>query len=309
MARFSVRRTILIDADRSAVYSQIRDFRGWKAWSPWLIAEPDCELSYSQDGRTYGWGGKIVGAGEMTVVDERINEYIDCELIFKKPFKSTNSSKLILTDAGGGTELTWTMEGSLPFFLFWMKDMMAKFVGSDYERGLKMLKERIEKGAVHSKVAFPGVVDFPGCRYVGIRNSCTMDRIGESMEADFARLHQHGRNIAGLNLQGMLSIYHKWDFRTGTAEYTCAFIRGSSASEGSTPDGLTSGEIPAIRAYKVVHTGTYEHLGNAWASGMMHERGRCFRKDKSVDPFEVYENDPGRTAPEDLVTSIYFPAK
>ena len=36
------------------------------------------------------------------------------------------------------------MEGTLPIFLFFMKKKMSAMVGSDYERGLAMLKELLE---------------------------------------------------------------------------------------------------------------------------------------------------------------------
>ena len=33
------------------------------------------------------------------------------------------------------------MRGALPWFLFWMRPAMETFIGMDYERGLKMLKD------------------------------------------------------------------------------------------------------------------------------------------------------------------------
>ena len=39
---------------------------------------------------------------------------------------------------------------SAAFFLFWMRRQMELFIGMDYERGLKMLKEWIETGQILS---------------------------------------------------------------------------------------------------------------------------------------------------------------
>ena len=33
------------------------------------------------------------------------------------------------------TEVNWTMDSSLPFFMFWMKNQMVEFIGMDYDRG------------------------------------------------------------------------------------------------------------------------------------------------------------------------------
>jgi hypothetical protein len=42
------------------------------------------------------------------------------------------------------------MDGSLPFFLFWMKDTMTLFIKKDFERGLAMLKVFTETGKLET---------------------------------------------------------------------------------------------------------------------------------------------------------------
>jgi len=53
-----------------------------------------------------------------------------------------------LIDDGDQTKVTWTMNGCVPIFLFFMIGMMKAWIGMDYERGLMMLKELAEKGKV-----------------------------------------------------------------------------------------------------------------------------------------------------------------
>ena len=74
-------------------------------------------------------------------------------------------------------------------------------------------------------------------------------------------------------------------------------------------EGIASVEIPAVRTYTVTHTGPYDFLGNAWASGMMRERAKVFKQSKVCDPFEFYQNDPEDTPPEELVTVVNLPMK
>ena len=82
----------------------------------------------------------MIGSGGMTVTGEIENQRIDCDLQFLKPWKSQADVAFILEEKDGATHLTWNMESSLPFFLFMMKDMMTAMIGSDYERGLSMMK-------------------------------------------------------------------------------------------------------------------------------------------------------------------------
>ena len=44
------------------------------------------------------------------------------------------------------------MKSQLPFFLFWMVKKMKVYIGMDYERGLKMLKDYLETGLVPSAI-------------------------------------------------------------------------------------------------------------------------------------------------------------
>lgn len=165
MAKFNGQKSILIEAPVKQVHAAVRDFRQWPAWSPWLIAEPDSRMDDSTEGKSYTWDGKITGSGEMKIMGES-PQSIDYQLTFLKPWKSVNTARFTLSDRNSGTEVPWTMEGSLLFFMFWMKAMMSRFIGPDYQRGLMMLKAVIETGENPSKLDFPGLNSFSEFRYV-----------------------------------------------------------------------------------------------------------------------------------------------
>ena len=169
-----------------------------------------------------------------------------------------------------------------------------------------MLKDYLETGSVHSKLDFPGIEKFKGFNYVGIKTQCTIAGIGEAMEKDFGRLRE-ALNREDASLDRIFSIYHKWDMVKGTAEYTsgCPIKKVPE----NLPRDLFSTNFPTVDAYKVVHTGPYRHLGNAWASGMMHGRAKLFKQSKKIHPFETYGNDPKQTHENELVTNIHFPVQ
>lgn len=307
MPKFNVSKSIVIQAPVEQVYGTVRDFRQWPAWSPWLIAEPDSRMDYLADGKGYSWEGKITGSGEMLITGDDPPRSIAYQITFLKPWKSVNTVRFLFAEKNGGTEVTWTMEGSLPFFMFWMKAMMTGYIGADYQRGLMMLKAVVETGANPSKLDFVGLKSFPGFRYVGVKTRCPIAELASNMQRDMAKLTQW-LGTGGQQPSGKpFSICHKWDLTKGAAYYTLGFPFDSAPSE--LPGGFISGAIPACKVYQVRHTGPYRFLCNAWAAGVMHGRAKVYAPDGKIDAFEVYENDPTAVPDNDLITVLHFPMK
>ncbi len=48
---FSFSKSIQVDAPIEKMYPVIRDIRRRAEWSPWLIAEPECKVEYTADGK------------------------------------------------------------------------------------------------------------------------------------------------------------------------------------------------------------------------------------------------------------------
>jgi predicted transcriptional regulator YdeE len=306
MPIFHAHKSIRIEAPLGTVYKLVRDFGSWPRWSPWLIAEPTAKVTLAEDGRGYSWEGEVTGMGSMEITGGEPQRSIDYRLTFLKPWKSVNTARFSFLEQDGGTTATWTMEGTLPWFLFWMKGMMSGWIGADFDRGLKMLKDLAETGAVPSSLEFSGIQKAGGFHYAGVRSSCATSEIGPSMARDLNQLVT-GLDGGGIKPTGpAFSISHSWDPVKGRTEYTVAVPVAESAV---VPARFTRGEIPSCRAYIVVHTGAYRHLGNAWAAGMMHGRGKRFTADKKTPCFEIYENDPAVTPEVELVTRVHFPAK
>lgn len=305
MAKFSVAKSVEIRASAEKVFSVIDDYHQWPAWSPWLILEPGVDVAVKEGGKEYSWSGKRTGSGEMKILNEDPHQRVDMQVTFLKPWKSTSHVWFTLKPKGDKTELTWYMEGSLPFFLFWMKKAMTAYIGMDYQRGLTMLKDYIETGGVPSKLEFKGIIEFQGCTYVGIRSTATMETIGTKMKEDFDRLTPWANEHKDLLVNPPFSIYHKWDMVGNSVEYTSAFPVKEVPAD--LPAGFISGTIPATRVNTVVHTGPYKHLGNAWSAQYNMHQAKAFKPSKSLHPFEVYISMPGTVADNDLVTAIHFP--
>jgi DNA gyrase inhibitor GyrI len=306
MAKFFVKRTQVIDSPLADCAAAVRDFQRWPGWSPWLIAEPDAELTFSEDGNAYSWKGKVTGAGSIQVRTDELPRHLSLDLEFLEPFKSKNQTGFTFKEVEGGTEVTWTMEGKLPWFLFFLKKIMAAWIGNDYQRGLLLLKDYVETGEAKCKLDFIGEETIPGFYYVGIRTETQFSKIGPAMEADLEKL------INGLREAGMtpsappFSIYHKLDFVKDWISYTVGIpvekIRKSSR-------GTVSGEFPDTRCYVIEMEGRYEHLGSAWSAGYMRGKAKVFNAHGQRDNFEIYVSDPENTPEDQLITRVCFPVR
>lgn len=307
MPKFNVRKSIVIQAPAEKVFATVRDFKQWQPWSPWFLAAPDCRLTYAADGRSYAWDGKIVGAGETGVITEEAPRSIKMRRVVQRPWKSVASVRFDFEETDAGIKVSWSMESTLPLFLFWMKPMMAAFTGMDYQRGLLMLKDHIEAGSVPSKVDFLGAASAPAFTYVGIKVLCPFDEISKHSRPAFERLFEWSKD-AGIDPTAKpFSLYDKFDPVKSVMGFT-AGIPVPKAPE-RLPPGFVSGDYPATKVYSVKHTGPYRHLGNMWAAGKAHERAKIFRQNNKIPPFETYENDPREVAENDLLTIVHFPMR
>ena len=310
MPRFQVNRSIHIKAAPEKVFDAVADFSTWTTWSPWLCAEPDAQVRVSEApsslGAIYAWKGEVVGEGEIEHRKLQPGRVIEDEIRFVKPFRSTSQVAFEMEATDDGTTLTWHMRGSLPWFLFWMRSQMEVFIGMDYDRGLKMLKDLIETGQILSQTTIHGVESVGPLRVAGIRNVCSVSEIGPTMEAAFCESLQK-LNQANLPADGtVISVYHKFDLKAQTFDFTSGLVLPDSA--GPIPEGLSSWSIPAMQALRVRHIGRYEHLGNAWSAAHQYARYKKLKPSK-VGAYEVYKNDPENTPPAELCTEVLLPLK
>lgn len=305
--KLNVIRTKEINAPAEKVFAMIKDLGKWKAWSPWLILEPNANIKTSDDGNFHEWQGKRIGEGNLRISNKEENSMVACDLTFLKPWKSKAKTKFVLTEEGNKTKVEWHMDSSLPFFLFWMKKMMLGMLKMDYDRGLNMLKEIVEEGKVNSKLAFDGESDFSGVNYIGIKRNVSTKDLANAMAEDFSTLFKFFGDKPKLRTGFMFSQYHKWDFAKGQTTYISGF--GVKEQPENIPSGMILGKLPNTKVYTVKHTGAYHHLGNAWTGIMSVRQAKEIKPKKGYHPFEVYINDPQETKSEDLITEIKMPIK
>jgi hypothetical protein len=296
----------MIDATREHIYSILSDFNLWKAWSPWLICEPEARLRISGDGKYYEWIGERVGSGNMRITDEKEFQ-ISYDLCILKPWKSNSKTTFQLSQSGDQIEVTWTMDSTLPFFMFFLKKMMERLIGMDYERGLLMLKDYCEKGSVDASLDFLGESQYEGCSYLGIKNSSALDNMSDVMGADFEKLTDFALANKKLVSSDFFSIYHKFSFGKNRADFTSALRLKGEPIAANLPKGFFVDSLPKTVLYTIRHKGTYKLLGNAWGAITAMQRAKEFKCNKRMHPMEFYRNSPRDVAPHELVSDVCMP--
>jgi effector-binding domain-containing protein len=159
-------------------------------------------------------------------------------------------------------------------------------------------------------LSFPGKVFFAGGHYLGIRGPVLINEMDVTIPATFAKLQawmdEHGVTALGRRIL----VCHRWDLVKGIGELTAALPVGDGTVKSRhLPAKFGTFDIPACNAEIVRHTGPYAYLSNAWAAAMARVAAFKYRSDRSIDPFEVYENDPATLPKEELVAAVYLPLK
>ena len=149
---FRVQRSATIKAPPERVFALINDFKRWDVWSPWEKKDPAMKRTFSATtsgkGASYGWeGNREVGKGRMEITESTPSSAVALKLEFQEPFESQNAVRFTLEPKGDLTQVTWTMNGPMPYIskvitIFCDMDAM---IGKDFETGLGSLKAAAEK--------------------------------------------------------------------------------------------------------------------------------------------------------------------
>ena len=301
--KFQISESIEINADVQRCRSTIIDFKSWPNWSPWLMHEPDCPLIYSdnfdQEGGSYAWDGKHIGAGNMVQLKQQALE-LNMQVNFTRPFKSSSNVNFHLAPTSNGTKVTWTMDSSMPFLFRPMVKMIKQGISMDYRIGLAKLKGMLEPEANQPKFNFVGRTQFAAVDAEFQHFKGNLDDIGPVMDKAYAQLNQQFSD----QIKGpfRFAAYYKSDIKHRVVDCDIAMpvTQASSSSKRYGDDG---------KYYQLTFTGGYNFAELAWYSVFANMRMLKIKVDKSRAMLEIYDNDPADVAEKDLITRILIPIK
>jgi len=308
---YHVERSIVIDVPAEQAFEPIQDFNQWTKWSPWLVMEPGAKVSVSGDGKSvgdvYSWVGELVGSGEIEHLAIEVPKSTAMEIRFKEPWASTAKVAFRVDAEGAGatnSRVTWMMDGKVPRV---MKSMMAAWIGMDYDRGLRMMKDYIEDGSIVSASTANGVVERDAISYLGLTREFAFADIEAESGAAFDDLNKALATAGIATDLGFVEIYEEFELVDASVKMISAVVV-SSAPE-TVPEGLAFGTMPAHKAFKVTHVGTTHHIGNGWSTGMQHLWMKKLKQSTEVMPYELYAADFASQADDAKTVEIFFPLK
>ncbi|WP_100641683.1 SRPBCC family protein [Alteromonas facilis] len=144
-SKYTLERSVVIEAPASAIYDQVVDLRQWKTWGVWFKRDPDMTVSYSGPDRAVGmrseWQSETQGNGAMEITDLQHDKRIEYRIMFPD-MDMQSTGTLLFEEVSQGVKVTWMDSGDVGdsviyryFGLF-----MDNLVGPDFEAGLANLK-------------------------------------------------------------------------------------------------------------------------------------------------------------------------
>lgn len=328
-----IKRSIVIDVPKDDILRYLKDFRHWYQWSPWLLLEPEATVSFhdkqGEVGCSYSWGGKRIGSGNMTLTSIASDE-LTFRLKFIKPFKSKATVNLLLSQpeddkqqgdketAEFGTQVSWTMESKLPFFMLPFKNMMSAMIALDYERGLSMLKSQLETGEVLSQTHVVGKRKQSELHYISIGCSGALQDMGQIWQTGVTQLKQalEAQNI--MPIADAFGLYYSMDMSGAETQFNMEFdiclpiAAPKKRSEKKALQKTLKRLQPSLQyaviepcdTYVVQHQGRYPFLGNAWSMAYSMVRYEKIKTKRKPMGMEFYLNSPDEVEDRALLSEV-----
>ena len=149
---FRVQREASIKAPAEKIFTLINDLRNFNTWNPYEKKDPNIKGHYSGPSRGRGAayafeGGKEVGKGSIEITETSPPHKVTMKLNMIEPFEAHNTVEFTLQPNGDATNVTWAMDGRLPYLAKVMHVLfdMDKMVGKDFETGLANLRQVAER--------------------------------------------------------------------------------------------------------------------------------------------------------------------
>ena len=85
-----VERSITVNANRDAVFTQVNSFKNFNQWSPWFDKDPNANYQYSGPesgvGNSMSWNSdkKEVGKGSQEIIESQYPSHVKAKLLFGK---------------------------------------------------------------------------------------------------------------------------------------------------------------------------------------------------------------------------------
>jgi effector-binding domain-containing protein len=304
----SASRSIIIEAPQEIVFNTVNDLTSWESWSPWKEMDPDMKVSMGEktagEGASYSWVGEKSGKGELTILESKAPESLATAINFDG--QGTAQGSWLFESSEEGTKATWGLYTKFPFpfnAMLLFQDFEGA-INKDFDRGLALLKEKIESQPTSESPFKIKEVELPIRHFIAIKETIPLDKVSEHYQVNLPKVYD-AVNKAGFEMAGMpCGLFYTWDEEKGETIVAQSIPLKSAA----TLEGYTSIELPHTRALLIEYYGDYDGTGNA------HEAMEAYiianGIDADVPAIEEYVTDPTTEPdPNKWLTRVYYPLK
>ncbi len=315
---YDVARSKEFNAPAEVIYDQVKDYKTWKEWGPWMDEDDQLEITYAEksegEGASYSWKSEQMGDGSMKTVKVIPNKEIDQKITFNTPIGDSESDvywRFEPSETEGKTKVTWGMKGKHSFMekviMAFQSEDFETSLGDMYAKGLSNLETEVEDAMNAYEITVDGITRHGGGFYMYNTTSSRMSEIGANMGAMLGQISRF-MNENNINASGMpFTIYNNVDKANGTVIFSSAI---PVAAEVITPPGspVLCSYMAPVDALKTTLRGKYDNLGEAYDKAEAYLNENNLVSDPSRNMFEIYANDPGEVPnPANWVTEIYIP--
>ena len=146
--KFHVERSIAIDAPPEAIHAVVTRLREWPTWTAWTAERyPDMKIAFAGPeegvGAKQSWEGKSSGRGSIEITKSSPEEGVDYDFAFDG---NPSTGGISFFPGPDTTLVTWYADGDLgrnPVARYFGL-LMDRFMGPDFETGLRNLKKKAE---------------------------------------------------------------------------------------------------------------------------------------------------------------------
>ncbi len=315
---FDVSKTKVIDAPPEVVYNNVKDFRNWEQWGPWMEEDTNMTITYAEktegEGASYSWKSEEMGDGKMQTVRVIPNKEIDQKIVFNSPMGDSESDvywRFEPAEEAGKTKVTWGMKGEQSFmekvFMSLQSEDFETSLGTMYQSGLDRLETELKTSMEQYTITVDGITQHGGGFYMYNTTAAKISEIGEKMGPMLGQIAGY-MDTNNINSAGMpFTIYNEINEQNGTVIFSAAI---PVAARVITPEGspVLCNYMAPVSALKTTLKGNYDNLPEAYEAAKSYLATNNLLRDNSRNMFEVYANDPGEVPnPSDWITEIYIP--
>ncbi len=308
-SNFKIKKSIVINSPKSAVFNYINDYKNWQNWYVWEKDNSTIKLIYSKKtsgiGSHYYWTG-FDGIGKTTTTFVKENDSISQKTDFNDAISESNWS---IKDTIGGTKVTYDTKGEMPFMFkiyAFLNGGIEKILGDRIKKSLDNLDRSLDYELNTFSIKPNGIVIKKSTFYLHQTINCKISKLNYNLNIIIPNLITFSKEN-NLKLNGKpFVIYNSYDVQKGITNVSvCVPIKNRIfTSSGS---DISCAELEAFSAFKTTLIGDYSHRDVAWEKATDYLLKDKQIQNKSIPILEIFTKGSGEIKrPSKWETTIYI---